>query len=423
MKRKSLLWCSIITLMAGLAPLSCGGSGGGTSILDPTFGTRGKVTTAIGTFDDGAYALAIQSDRKLVVAGFSYTGMQYEFALVRYNADGSLDTTFNTTGIATTAIGTGGAAYALAIQADGKLVVAGGANTGTQYEFALVRYNTDGSLDTSFNTTGIVTTAIGIVNDQAYALAIQSDGKLVVAGYSYTGTQYEFALVRYNSDGSLDATFNTTGKVTTAIGSINDVSYDLAIQSDGKLVVAGHSATGTQYEFALVRYDTDGSLDTSFNATGIVTTAIGTVDDEAYALAIQSDGKLVVAGYSFNNFALVRYNSDGSLDTTFNTTGEVTTAIGTHGDKAYALAIQLDGKLVAAGTSNTSAGPVIALARYNPDGSLDTTFNTTGKVTTAIGTQGDEALALKIQVDGKLVAAGSSFNATQTVFALARYLP
>ena len=154
----------------------------------------------------------------------------------------------------TTAIGTSNGASALAIQSDGKLVAAGSSYTGTQDVFALVRYNTDGSLDTTFNTTGIVTTAIGTVGGEAYALAIQSNGKLVVAGTSYSGIPSAFTLVRYNPDGSLDPTFNTTGIVTTPIGTIADLAFALVIQANGKLVAAGSSDTGTQGEFALVRY-------------------------------------------------------------------------------------------------------------------------------------------------------------------------
>jgi len=423
----------MVALMAGLASLSCGGGGGGgSSMLDTTFGNGGKVTTAIGTTLDEAFALAIQADGQLVAAGTSNTGTQNEFALVRYNPDGSLDTTFNTTGIVTTAIGTStDQAFALAIQADGKLVAAGYSYNGAQYLFALVRYNPDGSLDTTFNGTGIVTTAIGTIADMAFALAIQPDGQLVVAGFSYslTDTQDEFALVRYNTDGSLDATFNTTGMVTTAIGSHNDQAHALAIQADGKLVAAGYSDNGTQDVFALVRYNPDGSLDTTFNSTGMVTTAIGTIADLASALVIQPDGQLVAAGLSIttgtrNEFALVRYNTDGSLDTTFNSTGMVTTAIGGKGDQARALAIQPDGKLVAAGSSYTGTQNKFALARYNTDGSRDSTFNGSGKVTTAIGNKGASASAVAIQADGMLVAAGYSFNKDfQADFALARYAP
>src|SRR5262249_54988064 len=155
---------------------------------------------------------------------------------------------------------------------------------------ALARYNPDGSLDTSFHGTGKVTTAIGPGNDEASALALQPDGKLVVAGRSYNGSNADFALARYNADGSLDTSFNGTGKRTTPIGSFDDDAYGLAVQPDGKLVAAGESNTGSQVEFALVRYKPDGSLDTGFNGTGKVTTAFGSFQDGANALALQADG-------------------------------------------------------------------------------------------------------------------------------------
>jgi uncharacterized delta-60 repeat protein len=399
--------------------------------LDTSFGTGGIVTTPIGTIDDEANSLAIDSNGKLVAAGFSNSGAQKVFALARYNTDGSLDTTFNATGIVTTPIGTiDDEANSLAIQSDGKLVAAGFSNNSGHFVFALVRYNTDGSLDTTFNTTGIVTTSIGTIDDEIDSLAIQSDGKLVVAGYSFTGSQDVFALARYNTNGSLDTTFNTTGIVTTTVGH-DDFANALAIDSNGKLVAAGLSNNGAHPVFALVRYNTNGTLDTTFNTTGIVTTTIGTVDDEANSLAIDSNGKLVAAGYSDTGtqkkFALVRYNTDGSLDTTFNTTGIVTTAIGTVDDEANSLAIDSNGKLVAAGFSfnDTQSQNEFALARYNTNGTLDTTFHTTGIVTTAIDIFDDEANSLAIQSDGKLVAAGFFINSTNAAdeFALVRYLP
>jgi len=431
MSRKTLLWFPIVVLMVVLTLLSCGG-GSGSSILDPTFGDGGKVTTAIGGVADVATALAIQSDGKLVAAGDAWISTRYEFALVRYNSDGSLDTTFNTTGTVTTPIGTiDDGASALVIQSDGKLVAAGFSDNGTQNVFALVRYNPDGSLDTTFNTTGIVTTAVGVDYDQLNAMAIQPDGKLVAAGFASIGAQYEFALVRYNSDGSLDATFNSTGIVTTAIGGAAfNVAYALAIQSDGKLVAAGTSLTNAQPAFALVRYNTDGSMDAGFGTGGSVTTSIRNFDDRAFALVIQSDGKLVAAGHSWTSstatqstFAVVRYNTDGSLDTTFNTTGIVTTAISPAYDEAYALAIQPNRKLVAAGTSNTGPMGEFALVRYNTNGRLDPTFDNTGKVTTAIGTSFDWSFALAIQADGKLVAAGTAQIGGEIEFALVRYRP
>jgi len=288
------------------------------------------VTTAIGTFDDEINSLAIDSNGNLVAAGYSFTGTVGPdvFALARYTTTGTLDTTFNPTGtipgIVTTAIGDDDFANALAIDSNGNLIAAGYSAQGAPNVFALVRYTTTGVLDTTFNPTGtipgIVTTAIGTVDDEINSLAIDSNGKLVAAGNSFnsdTLNQEEFGLARYNTDGSLDTTFNPTGTipgiVTTAIGTVDDEANSLAIDSNGKLVAAGFSNNGTQYEFALVRYTTTGALDTTFHTTGIVTTAIGTFDDEINSLAIQSDGKLVAAGFSVNistgadEFALVRY--------------------------------------------------------------------------------------------------------------------
>jgi uncharacterized delta-60 repeat protein len=394
--------------------------------LDPSFGAGGKVTTAIGN-TDLAYALALQPDGKLVAAGWSYNGSKTDFALARYNSDGSLDTSFNGTGKVTTAIGSGrDGAGALVLQPDGKLVAAGWTDNGSNYDIALARYNPDGSLDTGFHGTGKVTTAIGSGDDDAYALALQPDGKLVVAGDSYNGSDYDIALARYNIDGSLDTGFHGTGTVTTAIGPGDEYAYALVVQSDGKLVVAGESWNGSNSDFALARYNTDGSLDTGFHGTGTVTTAIGSNTDVATDLALQPDGKLVAAGYSYtgsnSDFALARYNTDGSLDTGFNGSGTVTTAIGSSNDYGNALALQPDGKLVAAGHSSNGSNYDFALARYSPDGSLDTSFNGSGKVTTAIGSGPDIASALALQQDGKLVAAGWTDNGSDYDFALVRYL-
>jgi uncharacterized delta-60 repeat protein len=219
------------------------------------------VTTAIGseTEDDGAAALALQPDGKLVAAGHGHIGSHYAFALARYNPNGSLDTSFNGTGKVTTAIGSlGSYPSALALQPDGKLVEAGESSNGYSRErFALARYNPDGSLDTSFNGTGKVTTAIGL-RAHADALLLQPDGKLVAAGYSRHGSSYDFALARYNPDGSLDTSFNSNGKLTTPIGPGTDSASALVLQPNGRLVAAGSSDNGSRHmDFALARYRRD----------------------------------------------------------------------------------------------------------------------------------------------------------------------
>ena len=235
-------------------------------------------------------------------------------------ADGDLDTTFGTGGIATTHLGS---LYdygeSVALQSDGKIVTAGYFYNGTDYDFALVRYNNDGTLDTSFSGDGIVTTDIGNLGDFATSIAIQSDGKIIVAGNSLTSGNYKFALVRYNTDGTLDTSFSGDGKVTTALGVSDDRFYSIGLQSDGKIVAAGSSYddTGSIFDFALVRYNTDGTSDSSFSGDGKVITAISGLEDSATSVVLQSDGKIVAAGYSYNvdtsiDFTLVRYVASDS---------------------------------------------------------------------------------------------------------------
>ncbi len=272
--------------------------------------------------------MAIQSDGKIVVAGYTrHVSGVNGFALSRYNPNGSLDLSFGGmgTGKVVTLIGSSSSqANSLAIQSDGFIVVAGTSSFGGM-DFAVLRYTPSGSLDTSFGASGIVITPVGAGNDLANDVALQSDGKLVVAGFSYVGSDTDFALVRYNSDGSLDTSFDGDGKVIKPIGVSSDQAYSVAIQSNGKIVAAGYGVDGNDpvlsnnYDFALTRYNSDGSLDTSFDGDGKITTPVGAGADVVTALALQSDGKIVAAGYSVVSssfdFALTRYNSDGSLDT------------------------------------------------------------------------------------------------------------
>ena len=273
----------------------------------------------------------------------------------------------------------------------------------------------DGALDTTFGTGGKVTTTIG-GGDQGKAIAIQSNGKILVVG----DDSNDFKVVRYNTDGSLDTSFDSDGKVTTDINGGFDDGQSVAIQSDGKIVVAGMGRVGLNENFAVVRYNTDGSLDTTFDTDGKATTDIGTnTTDKANAVAIQSDGKIIAAGTSNNDFAVARYTSTGALDTSLDTDGKATTDIGTStSDAANAVAIQSDGKIIAAGTSNDD----FAVARYTTTGALDTSLDTDGKVTTDIGTGTfDAGNAMAIQGDSKIVVAGQSSASGPPSFAVARY--
>ncbi|WP_407571992.1 hypothetical protein [Deinococcus altitudinis] len=399
--------------------------------------------------DNDAYPvdLQLQPDGKLVVTGPQRSENTYiDFALVRYTATGALDPTFGKGGKVVTPVGSGASsdrAAALQVQRDGKLVVAGTTNNSfkpTGDDFAVVRYTAAGVLDPRFGTGGKVITPVGAgsSDDTATALQVQPDGKLIVAGYTIKSdsTGYDFAVVRYTTGGALDTSFGKGGKVVTpvGVGGSNDVANAVQVQPDGKIVLAGLAGR----DVALVRYTAAGALDTGFGKGGKVVTPIGPGDsrDVAFALQVQPDGKLVVAGSTDggttgDDFALLRYTATGTLDPTFGKGGKVITPVGlgASSDQAAALRVQPDGKLVAAGTASQDTGTpgfYFSLVRYRADGTLDTSFGRGGKVVTPVagGARVDALRALQVQRDGKLVVAGYVNGGTSgSDFALVRYWP
>ncbi len=395
--------------------------------LDPSFGSGG-----IAPLNLYARAIAVQPDGKIIAAG--EIG---DFAVARYNTDGTPDLTFGTAGRVITAFGSGGSiATAIAIQSDGKIVAAGANYYGfyesdppPNYDFFLVRYNADGSLDSTFGTGGKVITTFSSANIGARDLVIQPDGKIVVVssnGGYYLGEG--FLLVRYNINGSLDNSFGTGGMVSTNFGN-NGFAYAVAIQSDGKIVAAGSDNNSLTSNFALARYNTDGSPDASFGTGGKVVTSFGNEFGFAYDVAIQPDGKIIAAGYSRTGtnlgFALVRYNPDGSLDASFGAGGKVVTIFGNGNSiPKNTVAIQSDGKIVVVGSSNGDNGTIsgFTLVRYNADGSLDSTFGSGGKVVTRIGTLYNYATAAAIQPDGKIVVVGVAASNSGVHSVMIRYL-
>ena len=393
----------------------------------PTFGFGdGIVTTDFGSGDDAGYTVSVLADGKLLVAGQHYNGSDFDFALTRYNTDGTLDTSFSSDGILTTIIGAGNdKGRSLTVQADGKILVAGISHNGSNNDFALARYNADGTLDTSFDGDGILTTDFGADNDKGYSVTVQTDGKVLVAGESFNGSNRDFAVVRYNADGTLDTSFADDGKLNTAIGSSDDFGHSIAVQADGKILVAGYSDTGSSFEFTVVRYNADGMLDTSFSGDGVLTTDIGSISDISRSMTLQTDGKIVVAGESYNgsnwDFAMVRYNADGTLDTSFESDGKLTTAIGSGDDQIFSVTMQDDGKILASGYSHNGSNNDFVLARYNTDGTLDASFDGDGILTTAIGSGDEIGHSVTVQADGKIVVAGDTFNGFDKDFAVVRY--
>ena len=414
--------------------------------LDPIFGGDGKVTTNVGS-DEELRAVAVDSGGDIVAAGCRGGHDPNSLALVRYRSDGTLDPGFGGDGKVTTSLSRrgGDCAIDVAIQPDGKIVAAGSSGFGVHGKFGVVRYEPDGTLDPTFGGDGRVATDFTPDSDWAGAVAIQADGKIVAAGQSGVfGTNTMFAVVRYNPDGTRDTTFGEHGRVTTDFTPGDDGANAVGLQSNGKIVVAGGAGTDRDFGgtgFALARYEADGTLDTSFGEDGLVTTAITVGKGDAAAdVESLSNGKILAAGVDgtggcrpcgsdmSTSFALVQYNADGTIDTGFGGSGEglVITPLSPKDDAASELAVQSDGRIVVAGSSGQRSrgggDSRFALVRYKADGSRDQTFGGDGKVTTNLSPGSDFANGMAIQPNGKIVAAGiADYLGTHDRFALARY--
>lgn len=417
MRRLSM---GVFGLVALAAPLGAEPAG-----LDTTFGNGGITTLGLGAGDDLANAAAMQADGKILVAGYSWNETNNDFLVGRFQNFGGADPYFG--GLQSTAIGSGeDYGRAIAVQSDGKVLVAGTSHNGTNYDFALARYLTDGNLDYSFGTLGRVTTPIGTGNDYARSLTIQSDGKIVVAGYAQVGATTDMAVARYLDTGALDTSFSADGKTT--LGTTLTHEYGMGVAMSGtKVVVGGYAkviSSGIEM-FAIVRFTSSGAADTTFNGTGAVTTAVGGSEDRVNAVAVQTDGKIVAAGYAveggLRHFALARYSGTGGLDNSFGVGGTVVTTIGSGASAANALALQSDGKIVAAGEA-TGNNSDFAAARYLANGSLDPGFCNAGRAVVPVGSGVDSANGVAVQSDGKIVLAGNTHNGSNYDVGLVRLL-
>jgi uncharacterized delta-60 repeat protein len=413
--------CSLTVIPASLARAAPGD-------LDRTFGADGRVITNLTVGNDGARDVAIQTNGKIVAVGKAGAAHGYgRFALTRYRANGRLDPAFGGNGVVIENFAKReDFAAGVAIQTDGKIVAAGGANrTARVTKFAVGRWNPDGTLDATFGGNGKVTT--GFTGGQADGsdVAIQTNGQIVVVGSANPGG---FAVARYNPDGTLDTTFDGDGKATADVTTEFDSASAVAIDAGGKIVVAGAGGDGT---FALARFNTDGSLDAAFDGDGMVTTSLTDGFDNANAVAIQGDGKIVAAGEAgfcceyTGRFALVRYDADGTLDGTFGGDGKVITNFTPDDDAASDVVILSSGKIVGVGSEGFNGATArFALVRYDADGSRDSNFGDDGKVVTRFSHGFDFAAGVAIQADGRILAVGSTYpdiDGLDGLFALARY--
>jgi uncharacterized delta-60 repeat protein len=422
MKRFSEYLIRRILLLAAAFALSaiCQTARAADGALDPTFGSGGeKIIQIAAEQRDFAKAVAIQSDGKIIVGGElgDFSLDTNRSVLLRLNPDGSLDESFGSGG---KVINSGQIHLpALVIQPDGKIVTAAAtAISGITTTFAVVRYNADGSLDQTFGNGGYAVNGAG----SAQSVILQPDGKIVLVGFLpifRNGSDY--LLARFNADGSPDQTFGSGGRVTTSFTSGRnsaDKALAAALQPDGKIVATGFA---TSISAVLIRYNPNGSVDTSFGLDGSVLTP--NFGATASRILLQPDGKIVVGG---GGFVLGRYNANGTTDQSFGENGRISGGFGNGNGYLYGLSRQADGKLLAGGSvSYTGTGEcVFALSRYTANGVLDLTFSSNGFVLTNL-TQGtlDEAFALTLQPNGKAVLAGYAAEPGGSYhdFALARY--
>ena len=406
---------SLLTLTLFLLTSSWGQEG----LLDPSFGSGGKVIIPISTAYDSGYGIAVQSDGKIVVAGEALngtTGDNYDVTLVRLQPDGNVDPSFGGSGAVIATVGPGwDLAGSVLIQPDGKIVVAGQSNLGGATDFIALRFLSDGSLDTGFGNNGIVRTALAGSYNYGWYCALQPDGKILVTGPTHNGTNLDFGMVRLQPNGSLDQSFGNGGKVITALSNGDDYSWSCALQPDGKILLAGNSPLAGSPVFALARYHANGSLDTGFGDQGKVRTPVGPAVSRGRSVAVQSDGKILLGGSagegSAEDLALVRYLADGSLDPSFGNGGIVISPAGAGEDKLWKVLVQPDGKILASGYAlGDQSGFDFAVLRYRPDGTPDTDFGDQGIALIPVGPGNDFGIDIALQSDGKIVMTGAAVD-------------
>jgi uncharacterized delta-60 repeat protein len=377
--------------------------------LDTTFGVNGKTTAKFSLNEHRATDSFIQPDGKIVVVG----NTAYSMLVARFNKDGSLDAAFGDSGKVTISNQPEVYAETAVLQSDGKIVMV--CSKFPNY-IVLFRLNANGSFDSSFGVDGVT----AYYQDGIYRASakLQADGKIVVGSWSYS----QGSVVRFSSNGILDQTFGENG-----IASISFTVNDLAIQNDGKIIAVGQKRYLGVEDFALSRLNSDGALDLDFGTEGTTVTDFDSKKDTISSVAIQDDGKIVVGGYSDNagdfSFALARYNQNGYLDLNFNSTGKVVTRV--FRGRIFSVALQPDGKIIAAGEAFNHFGVI----RYNSDGTIDTFSEPNNKMSyypqlAVIGFDSssfnvssfESVTSIKLQTDGKLVVAGDSYRGSENSF-------
>lgn len=396
--------------------------------LDLSFGDNGIVTTQVALPYSFANGTVVQADGKIIAAGYTGTPDTYQGTVVRYNTDGTLDDSFGDGGKLIIQIGTAKSfVQDVALQQDGKIVLGARTWNNVSGDFAVVRLNADGSLDSTFGTGGITIADSG-EHDSSTSILIADDGKIYLGGDSDSN----FSISKFNTDGSLDTDFGTNGwSIITYDGSFSHVQ-DMAFQEDGQIILGGFIVNPAgRYQMAAARINTDGTLDNSFGIAGKVAFSFGVDHDIATTIAIQPDGKIVLGGHSYirsnprlaYDFAVARLDANGDLDNTFGNNGVSTAQIVDEANYANDIIIQEDGRIILAGRTVKLIEYDFAMLRFNTDGTLDESFGNNGKVKTDVNGRNDQGIAVALQPDNKIIFAGYSFtpDGNGSEFTVVRY--
>lgn len=409
-----------LVLIAGLAVPASASAGK----LDKFFSSDGKTTA----FANGAtgYAVAIDAKGRIVVAG-STQGAKPNFAVARFLPNGTPDNEFSKDGKVTTDLGGSDYAFDLAIQEDGKIVVAGERDTKSTNSFAVVRYLPKGGLDGDFGGgDGIVLTDFGKRYQGANAVVVYPNGNIAAGGFASNGSTGRWAIARYGPRGVLDKEWGKDGRVTVDLSASDESIRDLLFIPGGKLVATGYAESNLIPKFAVARFRPKGTLDPDFGNRGVNLTDVSKGSDIGYGSALQEDGKIVLVGYANDggkaDWGLARFGPNGHLDKAFGGDGRVVTKMTGEYEFASGVAIQNNGKIVVVGRASRHGTDHFGVFRYKPNGGLDLGWSGNGKTFTDFGTGGDTARDVAIQDNGKIVAAGDAQVDGTRRFAVARYL-
>ncbi len=401
----------ILTLFILLISLAVGVFGG-TVVLDTTFNGIGYRLQTVNSEGSQGTSLAIQPDGKIFLGGWVYVSGLTDYMALKFNPNGTFDTSFDTDGIATTNLGPVDLAKTIRIQADGKILLGGNrfGSAGTNDDFGFVRYNTNGTLDNSFDANGIFAPNInGFSAENLYDMTLQPDGNIVAVGTTAPTTMpdqnlpTDLAIMRITPAGTLDTTFNGTGILVVRFNDVNEAANAVVIQPDGKIVIGGFLNNFVKNDYLMMRFEANGMIDTTFGSGGLVITSINSSNNNIRSLALQNDGKILAGGTN----AMVRYRTDGSLDESFGNNGIVNTTL-----QVTKLLLLNDGKILITGSSGSNP----AVSRYNSNGTLDTSFNGTGTATANLANNTCLGNSLAVQSDNKIVVGGSCSPGTPKSF-------